>query len=361
MNFSFLGACALLDQALALLPDGIWLCDGQGRSFFCNPAAEVLVGGLRASDVHRLPALPASGVNAGHLGVASPKAVHLAMRHDGPISEERLDIDTIGGVRKVLRVSRRPLPLGAGEEPGWLVVVRDTTDMHDLETRLREAEDAQRTLSRRLIQAQEAERRHLALELHDDVGQVAAAVRLHLSHLLHVSREDATRTIATRVLQMSDHLSDRLRQTCRGLRAPVLADLGVPAALRGLVTAHGGQPALTIRLDSDGDEQRYPPASEIAAFRIAQEAISNAMRHSQCKDLHIRLSMAPNRLAVSITDDGAGFDVEATLALAQREGRLGLAGMQERAHLADGSFTLRSSPGHGTTVTAVFPWDPAST
>lgn len=348
--------CALVAQAMAALPDAIWVLDAQGTVRFHNPAALALCESLREEDLGRLPACLSCGAAAGRtLETPSVQPAGEALR------DECIEIETASGVGKVLRVSRMPLEAhqsGAttAVEPGWVVVIEDVTGAHDMQQQLRAAEQAQRSFPGRLLQAQEAERRYLALELHDDVGQVTAAMRLHLAHFEQVSSDRPTRAIAAHLLYISDQLSARLRLTCMGLRTPALADQGVPAALRDLVATQGNQPqALAIRFDSDGMEQRYSQASEIAAFRIAQEAMSNAVQHSQCKALHIRLSMTPSKLSVSVTDDGAGFDVEAALLAARQEGHFGLAGMQERARLADGSVNLHSRPGQGTTVTAEFP------
>ena len=109
-----------------------------------------------------------------------------------------------------------------------------------------------------------------------------------------------------------------------------------------------------VRLQAEGGALRYPPGVETAAFRIVQEALSNAMRHSACTAVDIRVALTPERLQLSITDDGVGFEPERAVVAALRDGHIGLAGLQERARLAGGSCELRSGAGQGTTVHAVF-------
>lgn len=350
----------LFTQVLAHLPEGIWVCDVQSHTLHRNPAAIAIWAGVRDADASRFPGCLGWWADTGHPIGDDEWGSTRALRAGEAVLDERVEIETTEGVRKVLLTSYIPLKGGGGARPACLVLIKDITTLYRTEQRLRGAETSLRALSQRLLQVQETERQHIALELHDDIGQVVAAMRLHLAHMAHmaeVAGDGPMAGIATDVLQMSDQLGARLRQIGLGLRPLELDDFGVMAALRSLVASLGRLPALEVRLQAEGEELRYPPAVETAAFRIAQEALSNAMQHSACTAVEIRVAMAPSSLQLSVTDDGAGFEPERALVVALRDGHIGLAGMQERARLADGSCELRSEIGRGTTVHAVFHTD----
>lgn len=347
----------LFTQVLAHLPEGIWVCDVQSHTLHRNPAAIAIWAGVRDADASRFPGCLGWWADTGHPIGDDEWGSKRALKAGEAVLDERVEIETTEGVRKVLLTSYIPLKGGGGARPACLVLIKDITSLYRTEQRLRGAETSLRALSQRLLQVQETERQHIAQELHDDIGQVVAAMRLHLAHMAHmaeVAGDGPMAGIATDVLQMSDQLGARLRQIGLGLRPLELDDFGVMAALRSLVASLGRLPALQVRLQAEGEELRYPPAVETAAFRIAQEALSNAMQHSACTAVEIRVTMAPSSLQLSVTDDGAGFEPERALVVALRDGHIGLAGMQERARLADGSCELRSEIGRGTTVHAVF-------
>lgn len=344
----------LFTQVLAHLPEGIWVCDVRSQTVHRNPAAIAIWEGVRDADVSRFPGCLGWWADTGHPIGDDEWGNTRALKAGEAVLDERVEIETTEGVRKVLLTSYIPLKGGGGVRPGCLVLIKDITNLYRTEQRLRGAETSLRVLSHRLLQVQETERQHIAQELHDDIGQVVAAMRLHLAHMAEIAVDGPTTAIATNVLQMSDQLGARLRQIGLGLRPLELDDFGVMAALRSLVASLGRLPALVVRLQAVGEELRYPSVMETAAFRIAQEALSNAMQHSACADVQIQVTMTASTLALTVTDDGVGFVPEQALVTALREGHIGLAGMQERARLAGGCCELRSEIGRGTTVHAAF-------
>lgn len=211
-----------------------------------------------------------------------------------------------------------------------------------------------RSLSQRLLEAQERERRWIAQELHDDIGQAIAAMRFQLARIVEQSHEASAREMATDALKSSEQLNERLRQICLGLRPLELDDFGLMAALRSLVASLGRRPQLALQLLCEGTERRYPAAVETAAFRIAQEAINNALRHSGCGALQVRVQMHSAELVLSVIDDGCGFSVDSATTAETRARHLGLAGMEERAISVAGSLQIDSDVGRGTAVQARF-------
>lgn len=209
-------------------------------------------------------------------------------------------------------------------------------------------------LARRLLGVQEEERRLLAHELHDELGQGLTALKLTLQAIQRVPHGDVPKRLdiavdfAARCLEQTRGLSLRLRP-------PMLDDFGLIPALRWLVeqqTEAGPQVTLT----GDLAETRVGSEVETAAFRIAQEALTNALRHAQATAIGIEVARPPGALSISVGDNGRGFDYASARSRLLRDGTsLGLLGLEERARLAGGRLELTSAPGRGTRITATFP------
>ena len=211
-----------------------------------------------------------------------------------------------------------------------------------------------RALSRRLLEVQEEERRRLARDLHDDLGQALTALKIQLESLARSDRGMLQSQVGECVATTT-HALERVRQLSLSLRPLQLDDLGLGAALRSHLDRQARVGGLTPHFDASEAPRVVGPDLETACFRVAQEAITNVLRHAQAKHLWVRLFTADGRLALSVRDDGAGFDLDAARRRAVVGGHLGVVGMEERVALADGSFELRSAPGQGTVLLATFP------
>jgi signal transduction histidine kinase len=224
-----------------------------------------------------------------------------------------------------------------------------------LQKQLRANEQSTRDLqylSARLMTAQEEERRHVARELHDEVGQALTAVKVELS----VAQRRLNDTPQSGVLLEAQDITDGALQTVRDmsqlLHPAVLDDLGLTAAVEWQARTFELRHAIRVDVDHDGLSQRLPREVEVAAYRIVQEALTNAAKHSGATACRIRLVRTDAELAIIIEDDGAGFDLSDTAAT--RRG-LGLVGMRERASLLAGEVSLASERGGGTRVAARLP------
>jgi signal transduction histidine kinase len=216
-----------------------------------------------------------------------------------------------------------------------------------------------RSLSRRLEEAHENERRHLSRELHDQIGQALTAAKINTDIL----RAGAQPDLVARLNENAAILDDLLQQTRRislDLRPPLLDDLGLVPALRWYVNQQAERTGLQANFVADPLVDDVPPPIRIACFRLAQEAITNVVRHAQARTLTVELSRADTSLRLIVRDDGKGFDVGAAKARADRGASLGLLGMMDRAALAGGSARVISSPGNGTTVEIVLPLEIAA-
>lgn len=240
-----------------------------------------------------------------------------------------------------LEPGRRAAPerLG-GHEVGQVAAA-----LNDMLERL-EAERADS--GRRALEAQESERRRVARELHDEVGQMLTGVVLQLDGL--------TRRVGPElrddVLQLQETAREgveAVREIARGLRPPVLEEFGLRAALVTLATGFTERTGVAVRHDVEGPLPELVPQAELALYRIAQEALTNAARHGDASVVSLELHRHGRALLLRVSDDGRGIDGSAA-------GRgAGLAGMRERALLVGGRLRIEGAPGRGTTVEVELP------
>jgi signal transduction histidine kinase len=227
-----------------------------------------------------------------------------------------------------------------------------------LEQREVERQRAQRTLRRyaeRLMEAQESERRHIARELHDEIGQALTAVKMNLQAAQRLTDEPTLSSYQKDCIDTIERTLHQVRSLSLDLLPSVLDDLGLEAALRWLVARQARQTGLSIQLNVDSLDGRLPPDLEIACFRVVQEALTNAVRHAQAEQVHVELRRQEGEVQLFVRDDGVGFDVQAALERATHGGSLGLLGMRERVSLAGGQIDIVSTPGRGSEVRARFP------
>jgi len=211
---------------------------------------------------------------------------------------------------------------------------------------LAEKREQLQALSRKLIEAQEAERRAVARELHDDFGQVLTALKLNLQR----HEGDQAESIA-----LVDGAIERMRDLAQDLRPPLLDELGLEASLRWFVEREARRAGLEFHLGLAPLERRPPPSLETTCFRVAQEALTNVIRHAQARRVEVELRAEGDQLQLTVRDEGKGFDVAAARKRAARGGSQGLLSMQERVALAGGELEIDSAKDRGTTVRARLP------
>jgi signal transduction histidine kinase len=204
--------------------------------------------------------------------------------------------------------------------------------------------------------AAEAERRRWARELHDETLQGIAAVRVQLASSRRVTEAEMRAMVALAADDLQDEV-DRLRDIIHDVRPSSLDDLGLMAAMEALVARHAnnGGPALALEVDLDHEagraSERLHPEVETAIYRIAQEALTNALKHSNAKTVQIAVAEIGGEVGVRIRDDGTGYDVGD----GSTSGGFGLVSVQERVELLDGRLRITSTPGEGTTLEARVP------
>lgn len=208
-------------------------------------------------------------------------------------------------------------------------------------------------LSWRLLETQEAERRRLAQELHDEIGQVLAAVKLSLQTLSRNPAASLPDSIA-----MIDKALQQVRDLSLELRPSLLDDLGLSAALRWYLDRQAQRAGFSWRLEAESLAENLPPLLQTVCFRVAQEAVTNVTRHAQARQVTVTLRQEQDRLWLTIRDDGNGFNVEEARQHALRGQGMGLLSMHERVLLTRGRLDIRSQPGQGTDISACFPLNP---
>ncbi len=277
------------------------------------------------------------------------KQIHLETRHRSK-SGEIYPVEVVANYH-----------LHNGQELDY-AIVRDITERRKAEEErlslLRELQSANAALghlSHQLMQVQETERQQLARDLHDEIGQALTAVTINLQSLGRRHAQAGEAPEMRDSLSIVENLVQHVRDLCLDLRPSMLDDLGLIPALRWYVTRQAARAGWLIDFQVDDAIPALPEPVQVACYRIAQEALTNAMRHAAARRLVVRLRCVEDILELSVTDDGVGFTVPAAGPSVGKGGGLGLIGMKERARFAGGDWTIASTPGRGTTVQARLP------
>jgi PAS domain S-box-containing protein len=264
--------------------------------------------------------------------------------YENPIRTERGEERLIAWHNAVLRDD-------AGDIVGTLSSGEDVTERRRAEEALREREGEMRQLTARLLDVQEEERRAVARELHDEIGQLLTGLSLTLETCVSSPRQANTDLL--RETQGSvDELISRVSDLSLDLRPAMLDDLGLLPALLWHLERYASRTGVRVDFKHNGLEGRFAPEVETAAYRIIQEALTNVARHAGVSETTVRLWADQDTLLVRIEDQGTGFDPTAVLAAGHASG---LAGMQERAALCGGQLTVDSEPGGGTRLALELP------
>jgi PAS domain S-box-containing protein len=208
-------------------------------------------------------------------------------------------------------------------------------------------------LSKKLVEVQENERRYLARELHDQVGQMLTGLQLSLEADKHLSGEELVTSLKeSQSLVLT--LMGQIRELSLRLRPTMLDDLGLLPTLLWYFDKYGSQMGISVDFHHSGMDCRLSPELETAVYRIIQEALTNVARYSKADQLKVECILQGGFLKILIQDNGSGFNLAQVL---KERKTFGLVGMRERANLLGGRLEIASSPGKGTQVLAIFPLD----
>ena len=249
------------------------------------------------------------------------------------------------------------VPITWQGRPATLNFLTDITERKRAEEELRRSENKLRFLSAKLFNAQEKERSRLARELHDELGQSLASLKIKIGSIEKRLREDQPelRKECQDTRSYLDEVIDNVRRLSRELSPTILEDLGLSAALRWLAENYAQQNSTHITLDVMDIDHLISKEGQVNIYRFCQEALNNAGKHSQATQILLRLAEQEKLLSFRVRDNGKGFDVEQVMAKSPHERGMGLATMDERAHMLGATFKIQSSPGQGTEASLIIP------
>ncbi len=318
-------------------PVPILVLDSSGTILETNPAASRLFGmETETGGSRRLTDLIGEG-NARKL-INSPQADEQ--------NTETISVKIDGGPSIRLKPTLTQLVDGQ-DDTVIQAVLRDVTDEYNRQVGLRE-------YAASVTRTQEEERQRIARELHDDTIQslILLCRRLDSAETYGESLPASITAELSEARKTAESVVTDLREFTTSLRPPALDDLGIITAIRRLVREHKDRFGTDTQLKVAGEYRKIPSDTELGIFRIAQEALSNAARHSEATGITVTLSYTETEVRLEVSDNGVGFNVPSDTTDFTATPHLGIIGMQERAGLFGGSLQIQSSPGSGTKVTA---------
>jgi PAS domain S-box-containing protein len=319
--------------------DAIWIHDLSGKIISVNKAFEKLTGydrdTLLGTDVSII--MPSHGLTQVDIGVHEEA---LRGKNPEPYSQELVKKD------KDVAIIQLGTNLISQDSKPWAFqhIARDITEEKRIQENFR-------FYVRQVGQAQEAERKRIARELHDETAQALVAVCRNLDDLASSSTKLGIQDIREQVR----NILQGVRNFSQRLRPSVLDDLGLIPAIRWLASDLTKNFNIIADVEVIGEQRQISTETELMIFRVVQEALTNVQKHSAAHKVNIKLEMVEHRIEVIISDNGKGFEIPARIDDLARIGKLGLTGMQERVQLLGGTLTFASIPGKGTTIVIQVP------
>lgn len=336
------------DVIFAATTDAVVICDAAGRLTWANPAAVAAyrvnpVGATFVALAANLAVRDGDGRAVTDAGLPSVRALGGEI-----VRAERFILAGAAGRDIVVQVTAAPIY--AGDAISGAIVI-----WHEVATEDRSQHEHAPALVRRLVEAQEAERRRVARELHDEVGQALTAVKINLQAIECLGETPAAGSRLTDSIAVVERALQQVRNIALDLRPSLLDDLGLVSALRWYVDSQARRAGLEASFQVSPATLRLAPDLETDCFRVAQEALTNVIRHAHATRVEVSLQSTGHGVRLTIRDDGVGFNVAHALAQSARGKSLGLMGLRERVALAGGRMEIVSTRGSGAEVRAWFP------
>jgi PAS domain S-box-containing protein len=257
-------------------------------------------------------------------------------------------------------------PLISADSQLYIFIFQDISEQRkiykereNLYLQVASSNDKLKKLSERLLNAHENERRSVARELHDVIGQELTAIKMDLQNIERDLRSGKNQAKTSEKVNNSisavENAIEEVRELSIGLHSSILDNLGIVPAIRWLLVKTTDPAKLKVSFITDLDEVRFLPSIEIACYRIFQEALNNVLKHAQASQIRVAVSLEEDILHLTVGDNGKGYLETGTISPAKSVDSLGLISMQERARLVGGSCEIHSIPGKGTQVEARFP------
>ena len=241
-----------------------------------------------------------------------------------------------------------------GQWIGHYRFMKDITERKRTEEALRDSAERLQVLSRRVVELEEQQRRHVARELHDEIGQVLSAISLDL-HVLQSASEAGASSRIEETIRIIDEATQQVRDLSLELRPSMLDDLGLAATLRWYADRQAQRAGFAVTTTVESNGARVPVELSMACFRVMQEALTNVARHAKAQRVWVEFRQDDDSIELIIRDDGVSFDLESVRRRAVRGESFGLLGILERVELLGGTATVQSRPGEGTSIRVRFP------
>ena len=315
-----------------------------GKLVLVNPAAVVLFGAAEAKDLIGRPMREL--MHPDERADAVDRLRRMLQGEPGlyPTEDRCLRLDG-----RVIDVESWATPFTYQGRPASQLIALDITARKQAEAAVRQTTRQLRTLSRRVLEAQETERRRVAMELHDELGQSLTAIKINLQAKARF-KEQTPDELNAENIRIVEHALQQVRNLALALRPSMLDDLGLIPALRWIAEQTAERGGFTVQVTAPDLQSRLSSDIETACFRVVQEALTNITRHARAQHVKIDVHLGSHALVVNVKDDGCGFDLPAMRERALAGGSIGVLGMQERATLIGGDLAIESTPGQGSTV-----------
>jgi two-component system NarL family sensor kinase len=348
----------LLRLVLDALPVGVLVVDRSGNIILSNPASCRIWGKAITSGSERYAASKGWWHATGRKLEPDEWASVRACVHGETAVNEVIDIESFDGVRKIIQNSAVPIRDTDGRITGAVIVNEDISAQKTAEGQATESYTQMRTLTARLMRAQDDERRRIAQMLHETTAQDLAALKMLLARLNRTSDHlsDSERNALAESMSLAEQSMTDIRTLSYLLHPPFLDETGLLSALRWYVAGFGERSGITVDLELPESFERLPLDTETALFRIVQESLINIHRHAASETARIRLQRNAGTIALEISDRGHGIP-QALLTRITSGGSavgVGIAGMSERIEQLGGSLEITSG-NRGTTVRARLP------
>ncbi len=243
----------------------------------------------------------------------------------------------------------------SGRPIKWAGIDWDITERKKAEEELNAMKHEVRSLSKSLLNKLETERRYIARELHDEIGQGLTAVKINLQSLHRIIDPMQFKKRLDDSIATLDRTLNQVRNMSLNLRPSLIDDLGLIPTLRWYIDRIASATGIDIELKTDAVDQGFEKETEIACFRVVQEAFNNIIRHAKADRIEVKLERHGDWLEVLVKDNGCGFHVEDAMDWAKKGNSFGLLSMKERVELSGGAMEIDSQPGKGTSLKARFP------
>ena len=360
-------------QLVEAMNQGLAILDRQGKITYANQRFCDTLGHPRDEILGRTPVEYAAAENR----IAVER--HMAERIRGGTATYVASLEGTQGQKFRIKISPTLLSENQGDATGSFAVIADNVEpmstkplppeagtengeqhSHADQSRF-ESEHERRMLTAQVLSAQEKERKRIASELHDGIGQTLSAIKFYVENAIRnlneQTIENSAQTFGDVIPKLQDAIEE-IRRISMDLRPSLLDDIGTLAALAWFCReSQSLYKPLRIELTHDIGESDIPSTLKVAIFRIAQEAVNNCARHGRANCVRISLINSGTQIELAVEDDGRGFDLAETGATNRNPaGGMGLVSMRERAEFSGGTFSIRSEMGRGTCIRAAWPF-----